>query len=269
MRRKLMVILAAVLLLAGLAVLLYPKYRTERLRSEEQRAIGEFEEYRSAATPSATAATDAAVPAEDPLCAPVRPPAAEDKPRAFSALWEACVAYNEQLPAVQKSTYTADSLRRPSIRLSDYGWEQEVFGVISIPAADIEAPLYLGASSGNMDRGAAILGQTSMPIGGANTNCVIAGHRTWSGAVQFKGLEQLVPGDKIYIKNPWEDLTYEVIETKVVLPDTVDEIMVREGRDLLTVFTCTHQNTRRYLVICERISETRKTRNWILLPWIA
>lgn len=43
-------------------------------------------------------------------------------------------------------------------------------------------PVYLGASTENMARGGALLGQTSMPLGGANTNTVIAAHRGYYGA---------------------------------------------------------------------------------------
>ena len=264
MRNRILIALAGILLVVGLGVLLYPTFKTAAIREQERQEIAAFEEYR----------TNATAPTAEPN--PVAPPnqpseRMETNARTFPELWKACVAFNEQLPGTQRTTYSAESLSQPSIRLSDYGWEQEAFGYISIPAAEIEAPLYLGANSANMDKGGAILGQTSMPIGGKSTNCVIAGHRTWSGAIQFKGLENLQVGDEVRLTNPWETLTYHVIETKIVLPDTVDEIMVQEGRDLLTVFTCTSPNTRRYMVICERKIEEGESKswNWILLPWVA
>lgn len=92
-----------------------------------------------------------------------------------------------------------------------------------------------------MDRGGAILGQTSLPVGGVSSNCVVAGHRTWNGAIQFKGLDLLQPNDMVYITNPWERLSYKVIETKIISPNDSDEVMIQEGRDLLTVFTCTYR----------------------------
>ena len=264
MRNKLLIVLAVLLLLGGLSVFLYPTFKTAVLRRAEQGAISDFENYRATATaPSPVAPTDGSCEANTET-------EGEPAERIFPELWAACVAFNEQLPETQKAAYTADSLRLPSVRVSDYGWEQDTFGYLSIPASGIEVPLYLGANNTNMNKGAAVLGQTSMPIGGTSTNCVIAGHRTWSGAVSFKGLEQLNVGDQVYLTNPWETLTYEVIETKVVLPDTVDEVMVHEGQDLLTVFTCTYPNTRRYMVICERVMEGESnTWNWMLLPWVA
>ena len=249
MRNKLLFLLPVLLFFGGLGVLLYPLFKTAVHRREERGVIESFEQYRASVSESST------VEPVDEQYETVSQTGGNQPERIFPELWDACVSFNEQLPATQRTTYTADSLRRPSIKASDYGWEQEAFGFLSIPTADIEAPVYLGASSANMDKGAAVLGQTSMPIGGDSTNCVIAGHRTWSSTVRFKGLEQLKLGDKVYLTNPWETLVYEAIEIKTVLPDTQDEIMVQEGRDLLTVFTCTNPNTRRFMVICERIRE--------------
>lgn len=241
-RDRIQLVLAALLLLAGAGVLLYPAFRTAILQSEEQTAITGFEQYRASAENAAngTARTETA---DKNVIETERP---------FLGLWQACVEFNEWLYETEQTSFTAESQLRPSIRLSDYGWTEEAFGYISIPAAGIKAPLYLGGSLANLDKGAAILGQTSMPIGGENTNCVIAGHRTWSGAIQFKRLETLCPGDKVYLANPWETLTYEVIETKVIQPNDTVQIMIQPDRDLLSIFTCTDPNTHRYLVICER-----------------
>ena len=51
-----------------------------------------------------------------------------------------------------------------------------------VPRLNLDLPVYLGASTANMARGGALLGQTSMPLGGANTNTVIAAHRGYYGA---------------------------------------------------------------------------------------
>ena len=46
--------------------------------------------------------------------------------------------------------------------------------------------------------GAAVLGNTSAPIGGDNTNCVIAGHRGWRGADYFRHIDRLAGGRQRY-----------------------------------------------------------------------
>lgn len=116
----------------------------------------------------------------------------------------------------------------------------------------MEYPIYLGANRENLNQGAAHLGQTSLPIGGENTHCVIAGHRSWSGAVMFRGLEELTEGSTIYITNPWETLTYTVQSVRTADPNKSDELTIQEGRDLLTIFTCSYPNSKRVIVTCER-----------------
>lgn len=69
-------------------------------------------------------------------------------------------------------------------------------------------PVYLGATDVNLASGAAHLSQTSLPIGGENTNCVIAGHRGWNGAAYFRYVPDLEKGDFVTLQNLWETLTY-------------------------------------------------------------
>lgn len=144
---------------------------------------------------------------------------------------------------------------QPSFVLEDYGLADEVFGVISIPSLELELPLYLGASDENLSKGAAVLSQTSIPIGGNNTNCVIAGHRGWYGASYFRHIDQLQSGDEVIITNLWESLHYTVVETTTIKPNDVEAIHIRENRDLLTLLTChppASGGKERLLVFCER-----------------
>ena len=108
-------------------------------------------------------------------------------PREYQALWDAMVSYNDAIWE-EKQAGLCDpwAYQQPSFTLGEYGLEEEVFGVLSIPALDLEMPLYLGATASHMADGAAHLSQTSLPIGGRNTNCVIAGHRGWNGADYFR-----------------------------------------------------------------------------------
>lgn len=139
--------------------------------------------------------------------------------------------------------------------LSAYGIENEVFGVIQIPKLGLKLPIYLGATAAHTDKGAAHLSQTSLPIGGKNTNCVLAGHRGWEGADYFRYITELKPGDKITITNLWETLTYTVTETKIIYPNEIEEILIQEDRDMLTLLTChpyASGGRQRYLVFCDR-----------------
>ena len=251
MKRKLLMILAGMFFLCGLSVFLYPTVQTAAFRQAEKAVIRRFEEYRAEERKEPGQAVDTP---EDPLNPDSTPPT--ETPNAFPELWEACVCYNTLLPETQGSSLTAQGMRVPSLDLAEYGWEQEVFACLSIPSADIETPLYLGADSTNLNRGGAILGQTSMPIGGESTNSVIAGHRTWNAILHpFVALEKVEVGDLVYVTNPWETLTYCVIATETISPNDLEQIRIQPGKDLLSIITCTYPNTRRVLVTCERINE--------------
>ena len=243
MKKRFTLLLAALLFIAGICILLYPTARTAAFRKAEQETIQQFAAYRA----------EHRMP--DTLSSNVSP---AEKETLFPELWEACAAYNEQLCKTHQAAFTAETQILPSLDLAEYGWDSEVFATLSIPTADIKAPLYLGASAYNLNRGAAILGQTSLPIGGENTNCVIAGHRTWSAVVHFRSLEDVETGDQVYLTNPWETLAYQVVSIEVIPPDSLDLVRIQPGRDLLSVFTCTNSGTQRVLVTCERIKEEDK-----------
>ena len=179
--------------------------------------------------------------------------------RPYQQLWEAVSAYNATIyEAGQTGLADESAYEEPSFTLADYGLDSEIFGVISIPKLGIEMPIYLGASYQHMTAGAAHLTQTSLPIGGENTNCVIAGHRGWRGASFFLYLTDLKEGDEVFITNLWETLRYRVVEIQIIDPKDIDAILIQEGRELLTLLTCYRVSSGeklRYLVFCERIYE--------------
>ena len=191
-------------------------------------------------------------PATDPTAESTEP----TEPKAYPELWDAMTAYNTAIYAeVQSGLSDPSAYETPSFDLTDYGLKDEIFGVISIPALELEMPLYLGATYQHMADGAAHLSQTSIPIGGNNTNAVIAGHRGWRGASYFRYITELQPGDEVIITNLWGTLTYRVAETQIIWPYEVDQILIQENRDLITLLTChpyASGGRQRYLVICER-----------------
>lgn len=184
-------------------------------------------------------------------------PPEEDAPGLYSELWEDMTAYNQAIYAQGQSGLSCEyDYQQPSFILREYGLSSEVFGVISIPAMDLEMPIYLGATNQHMADGAAHMSQTSLPIGGENTNCVIAGHRGYSGASYFRYIEKLQVGDLVSITNLWETLEYRVSDIKIIDPHDVEDILIQDGRELLTLLTChpyASGGKQRYLVFCERI----------------
>ena len=123
---------------------------------------------------------------------------------------------------------------------------------------DLTMPIYLGASDEHLAACAAVLGNTSAPIGGDNTNCVIAGHRGWKGADYFRHIDRLQVGDTVQLTNLWETLTYTVTDIQIIQPHEVDKIRIQPYRDLLTLLTChpyASGGRQRYVVVCERLQK--------------
>ena len=173
----------------------------------------------------------------------------------FPELFHEMQLYNQHIfEERQRALKDSVSYAEPSFILSDYGVATETIAILNIPALDLTMPVYLGANEENMAAGAAHMSNTSLPIGGNNTNCVIAGHRGWSGADYFKHLDTLEEGNSVQLVTLWDTLNYTVSEIRIIEPYEVEQIMIQEGRELLTLLTChpyASGGRYRYLVICE------------------
>ena len=178
----------------------------------------------------------------------------------YAQLYENMQTYNRELYLFkQKELDCKSAYEQSQFVLTDYGLPDETFGIITIPKMDLEMPLFLGASEANMAAGAAVLSQTSIPLGGANSNAVIAGHRGYSGYPYFKEIELLEPGDEVIITNLWGTLTYVVTEIKIINPNDVNAILIQRGKDMITLLTChpyASGGKYRYLVFCERVEDS-------------
>ena len=173
----------------------------------------------------------------------------------YPELYAAMQSYNRLIRQQKQSGLdSVKGYETPALDVSEY-MDSDAVGVISIPAMDVELPLYLGASTGNMAKGAVVLGSTSCPIGGSDTNCVIAAHRGYSGIPYFREINRLSVGDMVYITNPWETLAYSVTGWEIVTPDSMDQIKIQPGKDMVTLVTCHpyRVGSQRYLVYCQRL----------------
>ena len=244
-------ILAVLLLLFGGGILLYPYLNglwvNHTMRKDAEDFLLLLEETpEESGEPSYVIAGDAET-AE---------PAETFPPAEYTQLWLDMKAYNETIfREGQEGLSDPAAYETPSFLLSDYGLNSEVFGVLSISRLELRMPIYLGATKENMANGAAVMGQTSLPIGGDNTNCVLAGHRGWNGAAYFLYVDRLIPGDTVTVTNLWETLNYKVSEIKVISPNDVEAIHIQTNRELLTLLTChppASGGKQRYLVFCER-----------------
>lgn len=228
--RKTSLVLAVLLAVAGICVMLWPVVTGYRLQANTDEAVQSFlEEQKSE----------------------------QQYPELLAALQE----YNRLLYTKKQCNLTnLEACETPAADLPTYGIEDEIIGVLEIPAMELTMPVYLGASDAHLAAGAAVLGNTSAPIGGDNTNCVIAGHRGWKGADYFRHIDRLQAGDTVTLTNLWETLTYTVADIQIIQPHEVDKIKIQSDRDLLTLLTCypyASGGRQRYVVCCERFQSYR------------
>lgn len=249
MRQRVIQVAMVVIFLCGFLIFMYPKATEWYAAYENRKAIASFEENKKAADRGRE-------PQSEPLTQQPRENSGLDE------LWQDMEDYNQRLYMEgQKGLKDPFAYEEPSFVLKDYGISQEVFATIEIPKMEVKLPLYLGATKENMSRGGVILGQTSMPLGGENTNVVIAAHRGYQGIPMFREIEKLSVGDSIEIVTLFDTLTYEVSECKIIEPDQINEILIQPGEDMITLLTCHPytKNTHRYLVFARRCEqETEK-----------
>ena len=174
----------------------------------------------------------------------------------YIELYKRLCEYNKMtFKSNQSELRDAFSYMTSSIKFTDFGLPCDTVGYITIDRMNVELPMYIGSSSANMAIGATIMDHTSMPIGGKNTNCVVAAHRMGGF---FGDIELLQKGDIIKITNLWEELTYRVAKITVIDPYDTDKIKIIPGKDMITLLTCHPywSNRTRYIVYCERTFET-------------
>lgn len=177
-------------------------------------------------------------------------------PQLIAKLYDDLQAYNLDLAENGQSSYGNPFIFEDAgVDLSAYGITNGQIGYISIPAIEMNLPIYLGANDYNMAIGAAHMNRTSLPIGGESTNCAIAGHRGMINKVMFDNIVYLSEGDDVYIVNYWDTLHYKVRETRIINPSASNEILIEKGEDLVSLITCHPygSNAQRFLVICERV----------------
>ena len=172
-------------------------------------------------------------------------------------MYHELVKRNEALYASRRTGVRDPFLyEQNTIDLSSYGIEDGVVGFVKIDKLNVELPIYLGASEKNMSMGAAHLAETSYPVGGENTNCVIAAHRGFRKTTMFRNIQKLQVGDPVVIENFREVLKYEVSDIEIIEPSQTDKLLIRQGEDMVTLLTCHPygSNAKRYLVYCKRVN---------------
>lgn len=173
----------------------------------------------------------------------------------LAAAREQLEQYNRKVAAGEASI-AADpfSFEEALASFSSQGLEDGLVGYLDIPKMGVSLPLYLGATTEHMAKGATVVSGSSAPLGGESTNCVIAAHRGYRYAAMFRDIEELAVGDQVRLRTLWGELAYTVANMKVISPSDTAAVGVQQGRDMVSLLTCHPygHNYSRYIVECER-----------------
>lgn len=216
--RKVMIYLTAGFLI-GVCVLLYPAFSNYWNAKTQSRAIVDYEavlEYL--------------------------------EPEDYTAIFQAAHDYNKAL--YQTEFPLIDHRDVPGYYEALKIEGTSIIGYVKIDKIGVELPVYHGTSDQVLNRGVGHLEGTSLPVGGKNTHCVMSAHRGLPSAKLFTDLDRLELGDTFQVIVLDQMLTYQVDQVKVITPTEVDDLLIVEGQDYCTLFTCTPYgiNTHRLLV---------------------
>lgn len=259
MKTRILKIIILLVFVTGLAIFLYP-YGTKWLHENSSRKVVEEFYEEVGQWQSADGGND---DSEENKTSGYTDEAENGKAVKLHELYAELESYNERLYAEgQKDLKDPFSYESATLDLTEYGLSENVIGVLWIPRLDLEQPIYMGANYENLSKGIGLLGNTSVPLGGENTNVVLAGHRGWRGIPMFRNIQSIQLGDKIQITTPWETLIYRVVELKIIPKDSTEVIYIQEGREIVTLLTCHPytKNEQRYVVIAERSYESEVTK---------
>lgn len=223
------ILVPVLLVLAGLCVLLYPVVATNWNNVQQNRIADEYSKL------------EQTVPQE-----------VIDQDLAGT------LAYNESRQDIGILDPWTGTTDEKSPEYQEYEKQLDSFDAMArlvIPAAQINLPVYHGTSDFALQHGAGHLFGTDLPVGGESRHSVITGHTGLQNATLFDNLTKLKEGDAIYIQAAGQKMKYQIYNTEVVLPDNVESLQRVEGKDLVTLITCTPYgiNTHRLLVHASRV----------------
>ena len=230
-------ILLALVFLAGLSFLLYPvvsNYLNTRMQSG---VVSGYQEY-------------------------VQTTNTEEHLRMISQAKQ----YNEDLLSLPKGfamTEEQKAVYNSLLNLSGSG----MMGYLEIPCIDVTLPIYHGTEEDVLQQAIGHIEWSSLPVGGESTHCVVSGHRGLPTADLLTHIDRMRLGDRFYLNVLGQTLEYQVDAINVVLPSDTSLLTIEEGRDYVTLLTCTPYgiNSHRLLVRGSRILDGKPTSGTVIL----
>ena len=208
--RTISTVLIVVMLMAGVAFLLYPSLYTRYEQRHEAKAQQIYAEALSETT-------------------------------TIQTVLDQAETYNQShsVPIATDETYSME------LSVESSG----IMGYIDIPSIDVSLPIYHGDDDSALRYGAQHIEWTSLPVGGEGTHCGIAAHSGNLDVEFFRDLEKLELGDSFTLRVMGETLVYEVDQIMVVDPQDSSPLMAEPGEDYCTLVTCTPTDTQEYRLL--------------------
>ena len=173
---------------------------------------------------------------------------------------ESARTYNKWLSS--QEVVLTDPFDPENLKSDDQDYEQlldlsgdGIMGYVEIPKIDVFLPVYHGTSQQVLEQGVGHLENTSLPVGGKSTHCVLSAHTGLSDKKLFTDLVLLEKGDTFYIHTLDQILAYEVDQILTVKPEDTSQLKIVPEKDYVTMVTCTPYgvNSHRLLVRGYRI----------------
>lgn len=214
-------ILIAVLILAGLGLLLYPTVSNLWNDMHMSRAVRGYEE--------AVAALDAAD---------------------YDHLWAEARSYNKALLSCGEERFqpTEEETEYYNTLLDVDG--SGILGYIEIPKISIRLPVYHGTDDSILQFAIGHLEGSSLPTGELGTHVAVSGHTGLPSAKLFTYLTDMEIGDSFAIHVLDRTLNYIIDQIEVVDPDDMELLDIQDEESYCTLITCTPYgvNSHRLLV---------------------
>jgi sortase A len=176
----------------------------------------------------------------------------------YAAVWAQADDYNRRLFAQKDPLVNYDQVEGYFDALNLLG--DGMIGYVKIDRIGVELPVYHGTSAEVLNIAVGHLQGSSLPVGGESTHSVMSAHRGLPSAKLFTDLDRLELGDTFQVIVLDQTLTYQVDQIKIIEPSQFENLLIEEGRDYCTLFTCTPYgiNTHRLLVRGIRIETIKE-----------
>ena len=173
----------------------------------------------------------------------------------LTAQREAAEQYNAMLSG---AAITEGGASAPPLAYADQLTVGGAMAYVDIPQIGVYLPVQHGTGADTLEKSVGHVVGTSLPVGGENTHAVLSAHSGMASSKLFSDIDQLEKGDVFYIHVLGDTLAYEVDAINTVLPTDTSLLQIEEGKDLVTLVTCTPfgVNTHRLLVRGHRIPYT-------------